>query len=129
MAGRKVDLALNLLDCQIIDRNGEPCGNVDDLELEWGDDGGPPIVSALLSGPGALGPRLEGHLGRAIAALHGRLTHGNAEPARVSMGAVDRITHHVQVVVDAADLETAEFQRWVLDNVIRKIPGAGHAPE
>jgi hypothetical protein len=129
MAGRKVDLALNLLDCQMVDTNGEPCGNVDDVELEWSLDGGPPIVSALLSGPGALGPRLSGYLGRSIAAVHARLVHGAAEPARVSMGTVARITHQVELVVAAQDLETWTFQKWVLDNVIGKIPGSGHAPE
>lgn len=129
MAGRKMDLGLNLLDCQIVDKDGEPCGNVDDVELEWPDGGGPPVVVALLSGPGALGPRIGGRLGRSIAALHARLTHGKPEPARVSIGVVGRITHQVEVIVTAADLETAEFQHWVLDNVIAKIPGAGHAPE
>lgn len=129
MAGRKVDLALNILDCQIVDRNGEPSGNVDDVELEWPDDGGPPIVVGLLVGPGALSSRLGGRLGRSVGALHARLTHGNAEPARVSMGVVKRITHQVELTVDAADIETAEFQRWVLRTIIGKIPGAGHAPE
>lgn len=129
MAGRKVDLALNVLDCQLIDRNGRPCGNVDDVELEWSADGGPPIVSALLTGPGALSSRLGGWLGRSLAALHARLVHGEATPARVSMGSVKRITHQVELIVDAEDLETYESQRWALEAVIGKIPGAGHDPE
>ncbi|MDQ3877564.1 MAG: hypothetical protein M3290_04340 [Actinomycetota bacterium] len=129
MAGRKVDLALNLLDCQIIDPQGEPSGNVDDLELEWPVDGGPPIVVALLAGPGALSSRLGGRLGRSIAALHARLSHGNPEPARISMGVVKRITHQVELTVDASDVETSDFQKWALRTIIGKIPGAGHAPE
>ena len=130
MAGRKVDLALNLLDCQIVDKDGEPCGNVDDIELEWSEDGGPPIVSALLSGPGALGPRIGGRVGNWMAAVHKRLTRRpGAEPCRVSMGAVARITHQVEVTVSKNDLDTAEFQQWVLHTIVGKIPGAGHAPE
>ncbi|MFN2593939.1 MAG: hypothetical protein ABR579_03505 [Actinomycetota bacterium] len=129
MAGRKVDLGLNLLDCQMVDRNGEPCGNVDDVEFEWSAEGSPPIVSALLCGPGALGPRVGGRLGRSIAALHARLTHGRPDPARVSMGTVSRITHQVEVLVDAKDLETGAVQKWALKTIIGKIPGAGHAPE
>jgi hypothetical protein len=45
------------------------------------------------------------------------------------MGTVGRITHQVELVVAAQDLETWAFQQWVLDNVIGKIPGSGHAPE
>lgn len=129
MAGRKVDLALNVLDCQMVDPHGQPAGNVDDLELEWSSDGGAPIVVALLAGPGALSSRLGGRFGRSVGALHARLSHGNPSPARVSMGVVNRITHQVELTVDANDLETADFQKWALRTIIGKIPGAGHAPE
>lgn len=42
----ELDIALNLLDHQLLDRDGRRCGNVDDLAIE-GDE-----VVAILVGPG-----------------------------------------------------------------------------
>jgi sporulation protein YlmC with PRC-barrel domain len=128
--GRKMDLALNLLDRQIVDKNGIPAGNVDDLEFEWPADGtGTPFVTALLAGPGALSERLGGRLGKWISSIHARLNEGDPQPARVSMGVVKRIGVKVELTLAASELQTWELQKWIRDKIILKIPGAGHAPE
>lgn len=125
-----MDLALNLLDRHIVDNDGQPAGNVDDLEFEWPDGGaGPPFVGALLSGPGALSQRLGGRLGKWISSVHVRLNEGDPQPARVSMGVVKRIGVKVELSLPASQLETWELQKWVRDKIILKIPGAKHAPE
>jgi sporulation protein YlmC with PRC-barrel domain len=130
LAGRRTDLALNVLDRQIVDREGRPAGNVYDLEFTWPEDGiGPPFVTALLAGPGALSQRLDGRLGKWISSIHARLNRGDGEPARVSMGVVQKIGVKVELTVAATDLGTWNFQKWVLGRIISKIPGARHAPE
>jgi sporulation protein YlmC with PRC-barrel domain len=130
LEGRKLDLALNLLDRQIVDKDGQPAGNVDDLELEWPAGGiGSPFISALLAGPGALSARLGGRLGRWISSVHTRLNQGNPHPARISMSVVKRIAAKVEVTVAASDLPTWSLQEWTRDKIILKIPGAEHAPE
>jgi len=48
-----IDAALNLLDRQIVDKDGRMAGTVDDLGLTE-DPKGPPYVTAILAGPGAL---------------------------------------------------------------------------
>jgi sporulation protein YlmC with PRC-barrel domain len=53
----KLHLGHNILDHQLLDKNGRRCGNVDDLTIE--DD----KVVAILSGPGAW-PQRSGKLGR-----------------------------------------------------------------
>lgn len=71
MSGREIDLALGLLDHQLLDVEGRLCGKVDDLELE-GVQGGDPRVTAILAGPSAW--RGRGRLGRLAASLsRGRL--------------------------------------------------------
>jgi sporulation protein YlmC with PRC-barrel domain len=55
------NLGLELLDRQLVDREGVLCGKVDDLELETGADGSL-VVAALLVGPGAWPERLPGPL-------------------------------------------------------------------
>jgi sporulation protein YlmC with PRC-barrel domain len=44
-----VDLALKVLDHQLLDSNGRRCGNVDDLEIEGG-PGEEPRVTAIVVG-------------------------------------------------------------------------------
>jgi sporulation protein YlmC with PRC-barrel domain len=125
-----MDLGLDLLDRQIVDKDGQPAGNVDDLEFEWPRGGtGPPFVSSILAGPSALSRRLGGRLGKWMAAVHKRLNEGDPEPVRISMGVVKRIGVKVELTVAGSDLATWDLQRWIRDKVIVKIPGASHAPE
>jgi hypothetical protein len=57
MSGRVLEAGLHLLDRQLVDADGRLAGKVDDLELEFPEGGGPPVVTAILAGPGALSRR------------------------------------------------------------------------
>jgi sporulation protein YlmC with PRC-barrel domain len=127
--GRTLDAALHLLDRQLIDPDGMMVGKVDDLELTLSehDPSEPPVVSAILTGPSALAPRL-GRPGRMIASLL-RAIRGHADPDRISFGVVAAIDDHIDLVVRRADLSNQVAERWVRDHVIGHLPGAGHAPD
>jgi hypothetical protein len=77
-AGRVLDAGLDLLDRQMVDADGAPAGKVDDLTLEELSDGSL-LVTEILSGPGALAPRLGGRLGAGWTALFRRL-HPDPDP-------------------------------------------------
>jgi sporulation protein YlmC with PRC-barrel domain len=62
----EIDLALGVLDHQLVDSEGRRCGNVDDLELKGMREGAPEI-EAILVGPPAWSGR--GLVGKALAAL------------------------------------------------------------
>src|SRR5207253_2832793 len=47
----EIDIGLQVLDRQLLDKNGRRCGNVDDLAIEGG-AGEVPEVVAILVGPG-----------------------------------------------------------------------------
>jgi hypothetical protein len=66
-----IDLALGLLDHQLLDSEGRRCGKVDELELAGVADGRP-RVAAILVGAGAW--RGRGRLGRLAAWLARRRT-------------------------------------------------------
>jgi hypothetical protein len=66
MSRQPVDLALGILDHQLVDSETRLCGKVDDLELAGVADGDP-VVVALLSGPPVW--RGRGRLGRVAARL------------------------------------------------------------
>jgi hypothetical protein len=72
-SGRPIDLALGVLDHQLVDVENRRCGKIDDLELER-NDAGELQVAAILVGAPAWGAR--GRLGRLAASLaRGRTTH------------------------------------------------------
>jgi sporulation protein YlmC with PRC-barrel domain len=124
--GRELLLALQLLDRQIIDRHGRPAGKVDDVELTLPDDGGPPVVTAILTGRGALADRLGGRLGRFAAAVSRRLVVGERErPGRVPVARVADIGNHVAVALDAEGLPTYPVEVAVRRGIIEHIPGSG----
>ena len=130
MSGRILEAGLHLLDRQLIDSNGRLAGKVDDLELEVPDGGGPPVVTAILSGPGALSRRIGGRLGAWLEAVANRLRDGdNPHPARVSFGVVKRIDSAVDLSVPKDQLETDRLEAWTRDHLIGHVPGAGNAPE
>jgi hypothetical protein len=131
-AGRTLDAGLHLLDRQLVDCDGRLAGNVDDLELELPDDGGPPVIVAIISGPGALAERIGGRLGHGWAALHRRLRPGGeagAVPDPVSFAVVKRIGSQIDLSISVRELDSYASERWVRDHIIGKIPGAHHADE
>jgi hypothetical protein len=128
--GRRFNAALQLLDRQILDADSMLAGKVDDLELERLGEGDDLYVTAILSGLGALGPRLGGRLGRWFTGLHRRL-HPDPDPgpARIPFDVVKRINNHVELSLPRDQLQNFGFEAWVRDHVIERIPGARHAPE
>lgn len=129
VAGRRYDAALHLLDRQLVDPDGRLVGNVDDLELTTRPDGRL-AVTAVLTGPGALGPRLGGRLGHWTTAVWRRLHDDETpRPGRVLISDVVRVDSAVHLARRRRDLATGGFERWVGDHVIARLPGARHDPE
>jgi sporulation protein YlmC with PRC-barrel domain len=128
-AGRVYDAYLHLLDRQVVDPDGELISKVDDVELELSDDG-PPYVTALLTGPAALGPRIGGQLGRAMVAVQARLHGaGGPGPGRIPIHLVTDIGSAITVSARPADLPIRGLEDWVRTRIIDRIPGASDAPE
>jgi hypothetical protein len=69
----QIDVALGVLDHQLLDSDERRCGKVDDVELE-GLDGDSPRVKTILAGPSAA--RSRGRMGSLAARLgRGRTSH------------------------------------------------------
>jgi sporulation protein YlmC with PRC-barrel domain len=110
MRPNEVDLALHLLDDQLIDSDGGRCGRVDDLELSGG-AGEAPSVAALLVGPAAWPGRLPRPFGAAM-----RLFAPGAM-YRIDWEAVEDVSTTVKLSRTAADLglgtKDGRNVRWV----------------
>jgi len=125
---RKLYAAMELLDRQLVDRHGRPCGKVDDLELER-DDRGRLYVSAILAGPGILATRLGRRgfgpwLERAIARL---APSSGPDPFRIPFAQVSEMESHITLAVEAPDLATFNTERWARDHVVSHIRGSRHS--
>jgi sporulation protein YlmC with PRC-barrel domain len=128
MSGRMLYAQLHLLDRQVIEkRQGRMVAKVDDLEIDL--DHPVPHVSAILTGPAALGHRLPGLVGRLVVTVHHRLHPApDPQPNPIPAGRIVDITSAVIIDTDE-ELEVQGFGRWVDDQIIRRIPGSGHASE
>ncbi len=114
-----LDLVREVLDHEIVDVDGVPCGVVDDVEFT-GNAGEPAQAVALLVGPGAWGPRLPPLLAFLV-----RHTAGS-RCVRVPLEAVQKIDERIVLKHSARDarLDTADRRaaRW-----LAWIPGHGKA--
>jgi sporulation protein YlmC with PRC-barrel domain len=111
----ELDIALAILDHQLIDCEGRRCGNVDDLAIEGG-AGEEAQVVAILSGPGVWRNRA-GVLGRFAAWV------GRGGRVRVPWEEVAEVASHVRLKKRAADYGLGSgddrLRPW-----IERIPGA-----
>lgn len=92
----EIDLALGILDHQLLDKEGRRCGKVDDLAIEGG-PGEKPQVVAILAGPGVWGSRA-GRIGR----LAGWF--GGGRRVRVPWEEVAQVKEHVELRKGAQEL-------------------------
>jgi len=109
----EVDIALGILDHQLVDRDGDNCGKVDDLEISGIDTRSPEVIEILVGGNAW---RSRGFLGRLAARLAGNAVH-------VSWTDVAEVGAVVTLSKTAAELRLNRGdERW--RPLIEKIPGA-----
>jgi len=108
-----VDLALGILDHQLVDSEGNNCGKVDDLQIT-GLDGDSPEVEEILVGGNAW--RSRGFLGRLAARISGDAVH-------VPWHEVESVTSVVILKRPAAELRLDRGDaRWA--RIVGKVPGS-----
>ena len=128
MAGRVRDLGLHLLDRQVVDPEGKAVGNVDDVELLVPEDGSPPYVVAILTGPQALGPRLGGLLGRWVVFVSHALARDTGdEPGRIGWDLVTDLGAGVTVARTRSELGVHANEDRAREYLVDRIPGARDA--
>ena len=130
-AGRTIFAGRELLDHQIVDADGRMAGKVDDLELERPTESDSlPVVTAILTGPGALAGQFGRRFGPWLASVRERLhPEASPAPARIPFGVVKRVEEHVEVSLARDELENNRGEEWAREVVVRKIPGSGHAAD
>ena len=109
----EVDIALGILDHQLVDSEGQNCGKVDDLEIAGLDGDSPEVVEILVGGNAW---RARGLLGRLASRLSGNAVH-------VPWVEVESVTSVVTLTRSAAELRLNRGdERWA--GVVGKLPGS-----
>jgi sporulation protein YlmC with PRC-barrel domain len=101
--GRVLHLLREVLDHEIVDCDGNSCGMVDDIELEWTVDG--PGVAALQLGPGAWSRRLPRPLGALARWIFGRAV------VRIPWAEVSEVTEVIRLRSRASRWGAGELDR------------------
>jgi hypothetical protein len=117
-------LMRDLLDKQAVDRRQVKIGKVDGIVAELR-AGKPPKVAFVELGTVALARRISRRLGRHVSRLAERLggrTH--AEPHRIAWNKVRDIGVDVDFDIDVRRTAIFDWQDWLRDKIIRRIPGA-----
>lgn len=112
-----MDLACDVLDKRVVDRNGHEMGRVDGIALEQR-HGKPPRVSALLIGPSVLGHRLSPRLGRWVAAIERAFGLDGDRPTRIEFKQVLDSDRQIKVNLAFDDTSAAvverTLRRWIV---------------
>ncbi|WP_420221192.1 hypothetical protein [Nocardiopsis algeriensis] len=116
-------LGFTVLDRQIVDREGNNTGKVDDVEFTW-DGKRAPVMTALLTDTAALGPRLSGRLGRFWRTVMQRMRPTSDEPVRVPVEDVEEFSPSTRLRT-AAPENAVIVEDWLREHVIGRIPGSG----
>jgi sporulation protein YlmC with PRC-barrel domain len=112
-------LAREVLDQEVIDRDGNPMGKVDGIVLRL-ETGGPARVDSLRVGGTTLLWRLHAGLARWME----RRLGGEGHVTRIPWAKVLKIGIDVKVDVVAEESPAYHWERWVRERIVRRIPGS-----
>lgn len=121
---QRLHLVHDVLDAQLVDREGRKIGRVDGLQLELR-TGEPPRVASILIGGEVRAWRIGAwmRLLRRVMRAVGRMrTRGTSE---VPFRAVRVIGDSIKLDVDGCELESGHSERWLAEHVVGRIPGGG----
>ena len=120
-----VRLAHDVLDSQLVDRKGRPCGKADGIVLLVGEHGAPRVV-ALEVGALTLARRLHPRLSRWLARWGRRLGPAAPHAYRVPWSRVRTLGRkEIRLDIDAAATPLWSLERWLAERVIARLPGGG----
>jgi sporulation protein YlmC with PRC-barrel domain len=117
-----MDLVRDLLDRQVVDRNGKRLGRVDTIVLEIRDTE-PPLVKAIEIGLVTLGERIHPFVGRCARAIEVLFGVEKDRPVRVPFARILSFEPDVKVDVAASDTNVLAFEE-AARHVVMTIPGA-----
>jgi len=120
-----VDVVHDLLDKQLVDKSDLPFARVDGVLIELR-DGRPPRVAYVVAGGTVLAGRLGRRLARWAAAIRRRWgDRDEPKPTRIACSDLEHRGTVWKADVDARDTPAMEWELWLRERVVGRIPGKG----
>jgi hypothetical protein len=113
----------DLLDKQLVDREGEPLGRVDGIVMSYSGDA-PPHITHFELGAQTLARRLPSPFQRVLAWLGHRLSPRGSQPYRIEVSRIIQLGRTIKIDIDGTRSAARETERWVRDHIIGRIPGS-----
>jgi hypothetical protein len=121
----QVDLARDVLDKQLIDRDGTKMGRVDGVVLLLDDDG-PPRLDHMQLGFVVLARRVHPCLEKWLEKIRERWSVRRVARQIVEWEKVTELTTgHIKVDLLARETPAFDWERWLRDKIVMHLPGAG----
>jgi len=108
----------DVLDSQLVSKDGKELGRVADVEAQWDDDR-KLVLTVLLAGPQALAGRVL----RPLRSLLQRLLHDRFERT-IPLCEVEEFGPTLQLRGNAEDYALGQADRWLAKHVLKWIPGS-----
>jgi sporulation protein YlmC with PRC-barrel domain len=119
-----MNLARDIIDKQLVDRNQTRIGKVDGLVLAL-ESGKPPVVRDLELGSITLARRIGKSAERLVRRLKRRWgSPRSQEPYRVAWRKVKDIGVDIELALDVRETPLFDWQDWLRGKVIKRIPGS-----
>jgi sporulation protein YlmC with PRC-barrel domain len=119
-----MELVRDLLDKQVIDRNGAKMGRVDGIIAELQADGTAKVI-AIEMGSLTMARRIGVRTARLVAWFLARTaSKRHAKSYQVPINAVCEIGLDVRLHLEVRDTPVHDWQTWLRENIVGRIPGA-----
>jgi hypothetical protein len=121
---KRLDLARDVLEMQVVDRDETKMGRVDGIVLELRGDQ-PPRVRELEMGFVVLARRIHPRVESWLAGLRRRFGVRKTARYRVPWSKVMEVEPHcIQIDVKADETPAFDWERWLRDHIVARLPGA-----
>lgn len=117
-------LIRDVLDNQLVDREGRKMGKVDGIVVVLRKDA-PPRLAYIETGGTTLAHRLHTRLGNWAECIGRRWGVRRGRPFRITLKEVRDIGIEVKADLEADETPVLDWEKWLNKNVIGRIPGSG----
>ena len=120
-----IGLIRDVLDKQLVDRDGLPVGRVDGIVLFSGSDNAQPRIGQIESGLTTLARRLSPRAARLLQHVSRRFGFRWRRPVRLPWSTVQSVGRELQLDLCGDNSRLLASERWFRSRIFRRIPGNG----
>jgi sporulation protein YlmC with PRC-barrel domain len=119
-----MELVHDVLDKQVVDRNGVKMGRIDGIVVELR-PAQPPKLVAIELGTIAIAHRIGPRTARVVRWLVSRVSNADRrQPHRIEWKHIADIGLDVRLDLDVGETTVHDWQKWLRERIIGRIPGA-----